>query len=408
MAAPRELRRIGASIAETLDVMAEASPRPGIDERLARVRAERAAQSTRTARVRRAGVGGMAVAAVLAAAAFLLYLVTRPAELAFQVAGAPGRVGEWVAAGDADVPLAFSDGTRLDVRRSARARVVTVGPRGAEVLLERGSLHVDVVHREGTRWVVAAGPFEVHVVGTRFEASWDAGAESLGVVMREGRVEVTGPCLRERRAVSTGETVQLSCREPVAQQEAAATSASVEQVSPPGATSAQTAAGGAPVDAPRAAGPPGPGWRDLFRRADYPAAFRAAEAQGIDDIVARGSSGELFELADLARFAKRSDLARRTYVALRDRFAGSDQAATAAFHLGRMSFGGADGEAERWLSIYLTERPGGSFAAEALGRILEIQSRAGRTEVARQTATRYLTSFPQGAHAPLARSIVSP
>ncbi len=69
--------------------------------------------------------------------------------------------------------------------------------------------------------------------------------------------------------------------------------------------------------------------------------------------------------------------------------------------------GGGSPEAERWLSLYLAERPNGALAAEALGRILEIEHRAGRPS-ASSTAKRYLERFPNGAHAALARSIVEP
>src|SRR5690606_26135445 len=104
-----------------------------------------------------------------------------------------GEVGAWIAATSAaDLPVTFSDGARLDLRRDARARVVEVTPHGARVLLERGEVGVSVVHREETRWAVVGGPFEIQVVGTRFDARWNPEEEALTVRLTEGEVAITG------------------------------------------------------------------------------------------------------------------------------------------------------------------------------------------------------------------------
>ncbi|MFT3772482.1 MAG: hypothetical protein QM820_44375 [Minicystis sp.] len=67
---------------------------------------------------------------------------------------------------------------------------------------------------------------------------------------------------------------------------------------------------------------------------------------------------------------------------------------------------GAAGEAVRWFETYLSEEPGGALAEQALGRILEL--RKGEGDAARAVAERYLARYPNGAHAALARSLISP
>ena len=75
-----------------------------------------------------------------------------------------------------------------------------------------------------------------------------------------------------------------------------------------------------------------------------------------------------------------------------------------------MSFdgSGAYAEAGRWFSTYLAERPGGAFAPEAMGRLMEASEKSGDHTGARQIATRYLAAYPGGAHAALAKSLLAP
>ena len=88
---------------------------------------------------------------------------------------------------------------------------------------------------------------------------------------------------------------------------------------------------------------------------------------------------------------------------------GSAAAARAAFQLGRLAFDGSGdyAAARRWFGAYLAEQPGGGFAQEALGRLMEAEQRQGDGEAARRSATRYLAQFPSGAHAALARTLVA-
>ena len=87
------------------------------------------------------------------------------------------------------------------------------------------------------------------------------------------------------------------------------------------------------------------------------AALAAAERDGFDGVAAKAAAPQLLLLGDSARLAGNPPRAAQAYTALRQRFAGSEAAATAAFHLGRLASGGSPAQAERWFAIYLQERP---------------------------------------------------
>ncbi|WP_437275215.1 tetratricopeptide repeat protein [Sorangium sp. So ce375] len=184
--------------------------------RLARLGGDGAASSPRPRSPGRrfpAGVAASLAAAALLVAALAVALVARPrAPMSFELGTAdPGVVGAWIAApATAELPIRFSDGTLLRLAPGGRARVASVGADGAELSLERGALDLSVVHREGARWTVRVGPFQVHVIGTRFETRWDPVTERLVLALREGAITISGPVVGDSRAVRAGERLTIS------------------------------------------------------------------------------------------------------------------------------------------------------------------------------------------------------
>lgn len=434
---PDELVPAGRGLAAIQDATLEARDRPPLDTRLASLRRARARRSPPGDGVDRGGRLALAggVTALAAAAAWALWVrSTAPIEFAIGPDHAPAEVGAWLAAAPtAPLPVAFSDGSRIDLAPGARARVVEVTEDGARVVLERGSADVAVVHREATRWAIVSGPFEVRVVGTRFEAAWDPAEEALTVHLAEGEVAIAGACLAAPHTLRRGESVRLSCRDVVAPADGHVRSEPSGAATPPAppfpsASSSAAAAPSPPAPAGPGSPPPpvgpdpagtaqveepepaSPSWRDLAREGRGKEAWAAAEGEGLDQLLATLPAADLLQLADLARLAGRGSEARRVYGVVRDRFAGSDAAAAAAFHLGRMSFdgSGAYAQAARWFSTYLAERPGGAFAPEATGRLMESLERSGDRAGAQRLAAHYLERWPRGAHAALAASLVTP
>jgi transmembrane sensor len=437
---PDALIRLGRAVADQQDsLLARTEQASGLDSQLAALHAAR--DERRRARVRLARTAIVtAMVAMVAAVAFVLR--SHEPSLAFVVGPAErsGAVGDWVAAVDEPLPLRFSDGSLLRLDRTARGRVGTVVSRGATFVLDRGNVHVEVVHRKGNDWHVTAGPFDVHVTGTTFDANWDPSRDELTIAMKEGRVVVTGACAKNGISVAGGNTHRFSCPPPEPSVTADETphaappngpaspvtssSSSPDVVARPERKSSEVHREGpvplaispssvpSPSSAPSPSGSPsGVGSapteardpRTLIARGAYSEAIQQAERIGYDSVCSSSTAQELEALGDAARLAGKPKRAAEAYTAIRSRFPSTPEAATSAFQLGRLAHLGSptSSEAKRWFGTYLIESPNGSFAAQALGRVLEIESADG-SPTARDTAARYLARFPAGAHARLA------
>ena len=311
-----------------------------------------------------------------------------------------GNVGAFMAAPEAkELPLAFSDGTRVVLAPSTRARVSEIGPKGARILVESGKLHADVVHTGDAKWAVEAGPFEVRVTGTSFDVTWDPKDEAIVVALSEGSVVVTGCTLGEGKRVVRGEELRVSCKQPVS----ALPASPAVPVTPDPVTPA--ALPDAPAEAPAAVASATPA-----AAAKAPAPAVSMPKPVVAPVDPQPTAAELLAAADAARYQGDFDRAIDSLQAVRRRFAGTDAAASAAFELGRITFDARRDfvRAGDWFDTYLRERPYCAFAREALGRALEARHRAGDATQAEHLAVRYLAAYPDGPHAKLARKISAP
>ena len=300
------------------------------------------------------------------------------APLTFRVAGEPGTREAFVSAPmTGTMPLTFSDGSRVQLGRGSRARVGALSSRGATVRLEHGHAEVHVIHRDDTDWHVEAGPYTVHVVGTRFAIRWDARSAELEVAMREGRVVIEGPD-GFRTTLEDRERLRRE-GQPPSPRVAPIVEAETESVAQPVEPAVDTAQ---------------PDWRALARLGRHTEATRWIR-------VSQLRSAEDLRLA--ATTLRRAGDARedRAWEALH-----RHGARDAAFHLGRNAFHAGDfAAAERWLDAYL-ERPG-RYEREARGRRLELLARRDDPR-ARAEAELYLRRFADGPHAELARRVALP
>ncbi|HEY3592217.1 MAG TPA: FecR domain-containing protein [Polyangiaceae bacterium] len=367
-----------------------------------------------------AGLGGaFAVAGALAIA--LVWRMQSTRALRFSVGDVhdEGRVGAWIAApGDGPVSLSFSDGSLLSLASAARARVTSTDASGANIVLEKGHASASVVHRASSHWRLDVGPFEVAVVGTRFDVSWEPNEEVFQLRLDQGTVVVSGSFLREPQRLMQGQILKAFCKE---QREEIVDAASE-------ARRAETAAGvpttmpgsGVPeleVEMPasldlgemRARAPQTTTkitWQRLAAAGQYRKAVEWAEQLGFAAECRRDSGEDLQLLGDAARLSGNVARAREAYSAARDKL---PQGGRTAYSLGLLAFD-RDGDfagAAQWFDRYLREQPEGSLRREAEGRLMEAWQRAGAHDKARAAAIEYLRDYPNGTQAALARELAN-
>lgn len=349
-------------------------------------------------------IGALVLTTAAAAAALLVWRspATQQQPLSFWVEEKSGSVDEWVTARDAEQSLRFSDGSSVVAEPHTTTRVMHLSPDGAQLTLERGELDAHVIHRENSRWQVAAGPFVVHVTGTRFHVRWDPQTEKATVSVSEGRVEVTGGN-QPLHVLTAGSALELS---------ASTLPASSAAPTPRAATEAEPAAEPARDEdeliRPRSKAEHKPDFRELSTEGHYREALALVEQAGFGQQCEALSARDLLTLGSTARLAGRSDRAREAYLAARRRFPRSAEASISAFSLGRLaSDSGHASDAKGWFQRYLSEQPSGPLAREAAGRLIEALRQAGSTAEAKAASESYLKRYPSGPHAALAQSVLA-
>jgi transmembrane sensor len=307
--------------------------------------------------------------------------------------------------------VAIAAGATVDVDTTAAA--VTVH-------LHAGTLRAHVVHRERATWRFGAGPFDVTVTGTRFETGWDEARREFTLSLTEGGVVVSGPLLGAAgQIVRTGETLRVSVADGGVSWERSPALEAPPPATPPAPAPEPAAPSPTPAPGPSPARPttpvkallsrptpPAPDWRELARTEHHDEAVQAAVAEGYPAVLQTANAADLLLLADAARFAREPDRARAALAALRARFPGSTQAATALFGLGRLAFDADLRAAATDFQAYLDEAPNGALAREAAGRLLEARARLPEHDAAAAAAAEYLRRFPDGPRADLARSLM--
>jgi hypothetical protein len=366
---------------------------------------ERLLAAVRAARRRSVAVrvlGGVALGAAAALTYFVVRRTSPPPDLDFLVDGAPGKVGDFVLSpDDRSIELKFLEGTSATLDPRTRGRVTAVSPYGADVVIEAGKAKVSVVPRPHNRWTVHAGPFVVHVTGTRFDVAWDPVKDRFVLELREGKVKLSGCVFGAAGSeVSAGERVEAGC---------GLAEVRVSRLSAPGGPPA----GAQPDPTSQASASAGGAqqaradWLAMARAGRYAEAYRAADAEGIEDLCAKANSSALLLLGDAARLSGHPDTAHSAYLSVRSRFSGTKNGASAAFYLGRLDQDAKhDSSAKKWFRAYLDEMPDGPLAAAALGRVLEIAS-SSRDPSADELAKQYLARYPNGAHSAAAKRVLA-
>jgi hypothetical protein len=386
----------------------------------------------------RAWTFGFGLVAAGAAAAFFMYQRV-DSTLTFAVVNGSVSDGGYVRAKvTGGTELQFSDGSNLALDPGTSTRVTDIDAHGSRVLLESGRAHVRVTHKPAAKWVIDAGPYSVHVVGTEFDVRWSGTEEVLDVQMQHGTVIVRGPLARGGLTMEAGQHLVANAKDgeifldatpgseaanlPRARAESPEPKFAEDSADDPTAPVAPPSSPAVPAHVLRGrpnlgagrAAPQAPAvdasWSKLIAQGDFGAVLKDAEQRGLTHTFETASAPDLTALADAARYVRRSDVAKRALLAERDRFARTAGAREAAFFLGGLaedeSGAAATKTALDWYERYLSESPRGAYAAQALGRQMILVHKVRGTAEARPLATDYLARFPAGPYADAAKKLL--
>ena len=384
--------------------------------------------SAQQARPRRAPwIGaGLGVAAVCAALLFTLWRPT-PEVAPVTWRGAPIAEHELLHVEDVPGRLEFANGSHIELQAETSAALGRREGR-VELSLQRGRLDADVQREPGTEWFVAAGPYRVRVIGTRFSVAWHPDAEAFAVEVSRGEVRVlgeelpaegvavragarwerSGPAVAHSDAASPLEDALVTDSAP-SEEEPRVEEGSAEGAAEGSAAPVAKASVGSPSSkegAPSSTKPPA--WHALTAEGRYGEALAAVSAAEFDEMLARAPAGDLLELGNTARFAGHPDRARRAYTSLRSRYPRAAEARLAAFALARRA-ADVDRDPSRaihWLRVFLGESPSGDLAASARARLMDTLASQGRQKEVAEVARDYLRHHPEGPHAGIARGLL--
>ncbi len=396
-------------------------------------------------------VRGVGLVATLACVVVVSWSVFGPRTqssngLAVQLDGEPLVGDSWVTAKASPRELRFSDDSRISLQSNARARIASVDERGLRMMLESGRVEASITEGGPYTWSIAAGPYQVVVLGTVFRVDWSPERHELSVEVARGKVRVTDAENEEvERVLVAGDSLRMTRTEaglpspidsstevPTLSPEPRAPVVPIESDSkeePPSPTLRAprpvapivgTATGKgekSSLSSPREPVAPagslpvqsgGEDWRELAKAGRYDEALTSARQGDVDALIQTASPSDLLLLADSARLSGATKLASRCLLAIRERFPSHANASMAAFSLGRLAAEGQGNPraAIKWFKTYLRNAPSGSLAEAARGRVLLSYMKLGEVAQAEQAARIYLRLHPSGRHASVARSLL--
>jgi hypothetical protein len=362
----------------------------------------------------RAFVGaGLALAGALAAT---VYLVS-PKHGEGVATSAPAA-SIWLDAESSEGQYRLPDGSTVKLEAGSKGRYSRDS--GAAVFdLHRGRGYFEIPKRPNQDWTVVAGRYSVHVVGTRFSVNYEREGD-LDVWVEEGRVAVQVPQRTDRVILEAGD--ELSVHEDQLTLLARGEHDDPRRVkayelADPGVTAdlpqPEEAAGRKASDAGKSASKPNLGdeakqrWYALYELGQYREALRVANEQGFEQLTRTLSAQRLVQLSDAARLGGDTTAALMALRALEARFPGPAAARDSGFLIGRLhAQRGESAAAIRRLTDYLQRGEHARYSLEAVGRLMELHSRAGNSRQARSLASSYLQRAPAGPYQRLAESIL--
>jgi len=369
-----------------------------------------------------------AILAIMVVGAFVLVWTLSPSRMSFWIGSETnsGSEGEWLRAPAHDpLPVRFEDGTRIEISARSSVRILNARQERVEIELSLGTIKASI-NRRSTKssWTVIAGGYSITALGTVFEVNWNPAKHHLAVKVWQGNVVLEGDGIQEqgivvdahRELTITEDGVQTVTRIGEARKKIPADPEEpvvlVEPLGPVQNVEEQHQRGEAKKKESRVASlrrEPEVTWQEYYDSRMYEKVLAEAEKHGLDKMYESLGDVHLWQLANAARYTKRSAVAIQALLSLRSRFQDSSKAPVAAFLLGRISseINQDHRAACGWFQVYLQEYPGGKLAEESLGRSIDSCKRAGMTEKAVRAAERYIEQYPRGSYANTANSVLS-
>lgn len=305
------------------------------------------------------------------------------------------EAGAVLAAGSAPLQAQLREGSTVRAEASSKGALEIATASEVRVRLDEGSMHFDVAKNPARRFVVKAGRVEVRVVGTAFTVKRSVTAEVVNVTVERGVVEVWVGDV-QRAVLNAGqswnegvETAAVALPEP-------------EAVEEPDADEAPAAA-----DAPRRPSAP--------KKKGRPAKVAAATEEPLPPPVIStrpplpDDPSTLFRLALDARRAGHAREAADAFSGFLSKFPSDSRAGLVLFELGRLQMDQlrAPSSAVESLEQAIARSPQGSYAEDAMARLVQLHHEQHHAPACRDAREAYLKRFPAGVHAATLQSLCS-
>jgi transmembrane sensor len=357
---PRTPSALRAPIKDAIDVaLSEADV-----QRMWRKLQRGAARPLRPLRMRFAAIGAACALALSGALAFWMVrgeALQPVGPLAVVGPGATrsGLGAEQTFGGDEPQQLSLDDGSHIQLARAARLEVVENTSRTFGTRLRSGRCEFDVTPGGPRRWSIECGLVTVEVVGTHFAI--ERSARGVHVEVSRGIVLVRGKGVGAgARRLTAGQSLDVAAADPAPTALANEPQAQTSAAAPPSLAAARVVA------------------------AVAPAAGSAASAE------------RWLREADEARRQGRRERAATLLARVVQRAHDSPHAALAALTLARLVMRDEPARAAAALASVRDVDAPSSLREDLMARLVEAHARAGRIDLAREAADRYVRAFPHG------------
>jgi transmembrane sensor len=337
--------------------------------------------------------GGVAALAVAIAVAILAWWPRPTLEPLRLRGGHP--LDTLVVTQDAPTKVALAGGSEMVLRPGTSLRTLANDGRSVALLLDRGSVEIDVVPGGPRRWVLELGLATVEVVGTHFVVEREP--DSARVSVERGAVLVRSEHIQDRvRRLGPGEDLRIDAPFGPAPDGAPVVSATPLPSAAASPNDPAIAAPSASVHSP----PHVEGWRELAARKSYREAYDSLGPAGLGARARSASVDDLLTLADIARLSGHPADAVPPLTRIVQEHGGDRRAAMAAFTLGNVELDslGRASSAAGWFSRALSLGLPSSLQEDAMARTVEAHARSGNPTAAGEARERYISRFPGGPH----------